>query len=81
MGRAFQYKDWAKDAHLFIRELEDGCPSTWYSDKKKPGFWAFDGWGMTTIWKEGQKDKQPSEYCCPWVSDVQKLLALPSLNG
>jgi hypothetical protein len=58
-GRKAEFKNWGKHAHLFVRELEDGCPSTWYADKSNPGFWAFDGWGMTTIWKEGEKDSQP----------------------
>jgi hypothetical protein len=70
-GRAAEATNWGKEAHVFLREMEDGCPSTWYKDKPNPGFWAYDGWGMTTIWKEGEKDQQPmgekaivTSYCC-----------------
>ena len=62
--------DWAKVSQVFVRELEDGCPSEWKGqDGKEEGYWYYDGWGLTTDWRKGRK---PDKNCCP---DYEKNLA------
>ena len=64
-GRRNFFSRFGEHARLFIRELEDGCPDQWYASRGgKNGYWMFDGWGLTTIWRNGEKNMNEKDH--PW---------------